>query len=833
MPQWAMRFADPSVCPSCAAPINGMVACATCGFSLTSQPARELWQTLLQADALLEKARSVGAAPATAAPATAVPAPPTSAPLPSAPPRLDRPVSRTWSTGSILLALGALFILIAGFIFITVSWGSLGVTGRALVLLAFTAVVGVLAAYISRRGLRGSAEALWSVFLGLVTVDWFAAWGQGLFGLDSLPFVAVATAWSVVMFAAGLAIIRWARTRLDGGEGLLAPMIVAGVAPWFGAVVLGVQLYDSEDWSPFWAGVVATAFVVALLLVSLRLTQHVTSILLAAAGAFGVVLLIGAALAEAFDNPSLHDLTAERHGLPLLVVVLAAVGTGLLERRGVVGASAVAVLGAATLIALPVETAHVDRGGLIVVAGLVVLGAFVLRRTDSWSRGARIATAILAGGLTLAALPWLGSLGSFVERSFQDSRGDHPFWSRPAAIDDGSGPWWLATVVFAALAVGTVLARWWPELKAARTWLVPASTVVAGAGVVVALAAGEAAFTVVALATIAVGLVLSEVPPRSNLAWSLVGPVVVALAPILPPPSRSATLAVWCVAAVVLATVGVRSTDAMRREAVAFAATGWGLGAAGIGTDLADQAPRLVALSLVVAAAIGLAVASSLFRAVAGRRGVEAGTVLVAVVGITIASSGDVSLGWQAAIWTVLGASVSLVSLFTPDRPHLRWVGFAALGLAYVLRLVASDVETVEAYTLPFGIVLIGAGLWWMRGRPEVSSVRALGSGLLLTLLPSLPAALDEPTSLRALLLGIGAFVAVGGGVAKRWNAPFVAGAAILLLLAIANVGPLALGLPRWVLIASAGAIFIGAGVTWENRVRDGRAVTSYVTSMR
>ena len=216
-----------------------------------------------------------------------------------------------------------------------------------------------------------------------------------------------------------------------------------------------------------------------------------------------------------------------------------------------------------------------------------------------------------------------------------------------------------------------------------------------------------------------------------------------------------------------------------------------------------------------------------------GRRGIEAATVLIAAVGIGIASVGDVSLGWLAAIWTVLGAAVSLISLFTPDRPYFRWVGFGALGFAYVLRLVASDVETVEAYTLPFGAVLLLAGLWWMRGRPEVTTVRALGSGLLLALLPSLPFALDEPTGLRALLLGIGAFVALAIGAAKKWKAPFIIGAAILLLLVLVNVGPLALALPRWVLIASAGALLLGAGVTWEDRVRNGRAVTTYVASMR
>ena len=82
----------------------------------------------------------------------------------------------------------------------------------------------------------------------------------------------------------------------------------------------------------------------------------------------------------------------------------------------------------------------------------------------------------------------------------------------------------------------------------------------------VALAAGEVPFTVAHLAAIALGAALSEAPPRDNLAWSLVGPAVVALAPVLPLPSRSATLVVWLIAAAVLAAIVIRSKDKWRRE---------------------------------------------------------------------------------------------------------------------------------------------------------------------------------------------------------------------------------------------------------------------------
>ena len=65
--------------------------------------------------------------------------------------------------------------------------------------------------------------------------------------------------------------------------------------------------------------------------------------------------------------------------------------------------------------------------------------------------------------------------------------------------------------------------------------------------------------------------------------------------------------------------------------------------------------------------------------------------------------------------------------------------GSALLGVAYVLRLAASDVDVVEAYTLPFAAFLLAAGLWAMRKQDGLGSVRALLPGMALAMLPSLP----------------------------------------------------------------------------------------------
>lgn len=824
-----MRFANPLACPDCGGAIAGNTSCPHCGLDLTTTEVRELWQLLLKADETLDRARRaprISAAPA--ATAQAAPRSPTLPPYRAQPSTPAVPVKRPISTGSVLLSLGALCILVAGFIFITVSWGSLGVTGRAVVLFAFTGIVGGLAAWVTGRGLRGSAEALWAVFLGLFTLDWFAARSQGLWGLDGVSFTIVATVWSAALFTIAALIV--VRSKAHVGRNLVAPMVGAGLAPWFGAVVLGVKLRDSSDWTVFWAVFAATLFASAFLLAALRLRHVVTWALLAGFTAAAAALTVSAAVVEAVDAPSLTELTRDAHGVPLLLTVVAAVAVGLLERRTTLVAAAYSALGAALLLGLPVEDAWQGRGAFVVAAALVVLGAVALRGTDGWSRGGRFATAAIAVGLGVAAAPWLANLGSIVSEGALGSGGED-FWFRSSATSESPGPWWLAAIVFGALSAGVVLARWWPEARDIRTGILPVALVVSTVGVLSAIAAASPPYVMLALVAIALGALLAEVFAGEHPAWSLAGPALVALAPVVPLPSLSATLVVWLVAALMLAAIAVRSKARWRAEPTAFAAASWGMGAAGIAVSLADAQDRWIALSLVATAGVGIAAASTVMRTRLGRLGVEAAAALIAVVGLGLAA--DISLMWQALLWTVIGVVLVLLGFVTPDRPYFRWIGSGALGVAYVLRLAASDVETIEAYTLPFGVLLLAAGLWAMRGDDPPSSMRTLAPAVTLSLVPSLPQALADPDSLRALLLGLGALLFLAVGAWKHWKAPFIAGALVLAILVIVNLGPYAFVIPRWVLIAGAGALLLGAGVTWEDRVRDGRAVARYVVAMR
>ena len=831
-----MKFADAGVCPSCRGRLEHATTCPHCGLDLTSHEVQQAWQALVVADQWIDRARSLQS--------TNVPSEPTPATQPPQhPPDVAQPrPKRSVSAGSVLLALGAGLILVAGTIFITVSWGSLGVLGRALALLAVTALIGALGWFVTRRGLRASAEAVWSVFFGLLTLDWFAARDQGLAGLDSWPGGVSAAVWAVLVIGATLVVVPSGRRHLS--KVLLAPSIVAGIAAWVGAGGLAAELADEIAGADFWPAGLATGAAIVAGLVLRRGGVRVGWWISGAGAATYGLFAIGFAVGDAAEYPSLRGLVVDAHGLPLLVVVVLAVTSGLLVGRIRWAASALAVAGAATLVTLPIEDASPERGAYLAVACLVGAMAWVIGRENDWLRGVRLAVAVGTAGLALASAPWVGRLLVIVVEGASADRTDdlltrlHP--------DDAPevGPWWVALVVTVGLVAALAGARRWPESARLRAHLHPAAVCVGVAGALATAAVVDLPAVVIGGALVAGGAVLSLAPAGMPRGWHWVGPAVVALAPLSTLSSWPAAVIVWPAAAVVLGAAALRTSIVELRLSAAFTGTAWGLAIVLPALELVDGDDRWTALALVVAGLVGLAASLFAINDDLTHVAVESASAIVGVVGLAVASVVS-TLGFASLAWTVAGAGVVVLGLTSPRRTWYRWVGSALLGVAYVLRLAASDVDVVEAYTLPFAAFLLAVGLWVMRGsavrrpdpgtptRDRPGSVRALLPGVVTAMLPSLPFALDEPTSLRALLLGIGAALALVVGVWRRWQVPFVAGALVLAALTLANVGPVALAVPRWILLAVVGAVLGGAGITWEDRVRDGRAAIRYVGSMR
>lgn len=844
-----MRFADPQACPDCRGAIAGHSTCPQCGLDLTMPEVRQLWQTLLQADELLARAtsRRDQAGPVVPPTAPTQPTPPRAAPAPAAPqapppptpsadpyasfptgpqPSPAPPRERRWSVGTILLTLGAFGLIVAGFIFVTRSWGDLGLVGRTLVLMGVTAVFVALGIWVTRRPLRASAEAVWTIVLALLTLDFFAARHEGMLGLGGMSIAWAWAVWGTV--AVGLAILISLFSRPHVKADLIAPAIAGGIGITIGGIgAANVPPDGSLAWRSILALVVAGLLALATRPAGLRpmtLTARIVT-----AGFF--VWAYAVAFFELVDHPALDELVGDGRGGPLALMAVAAMVIAWLVHQVRIPAVALAVVAVSGLVIAPAAAEWEPEGfwlALAVLASLLAMAA--ARGTDDWARGVRVGAIPVI--VSLAALPValladvgeaLGRAGDTAWSGAWDGRVD-------SQLAEDTAPWVVPIVLAALLVVAWFVPRW-PELAKVRPHAWSVLAVVGGVGVIDAVVVARlplwSAVAVVVLAAAALLVVHLRVP--SVLLAGPASAVLTAAASLLAASHQGVSAAAWIVGALVLAGLALAKGPVELRHA--YAVGGVGLGVAGLSAtaDLLDPPHAVPALVAVITSLALVAAAGLRWRDHPVRLSVEAAAGFAGFVAlVTEGPSGEL-----AVRWTIAGVALIALSFVVPQRRWYLWPGGVALVVAYVLLIVDSGFSFVEAYTLPLGAIALAVGLYAARRQPQTSTWLLLGPGLAIALLPSVPQALADPTELRALLLGLGAIVALALGIRLGWQAPFVSGTVILVLLVLFNIGPYANAAPRVVLIAVVSAILLGVGITWEDRVRDGRKLVGYVRSMR
>jgi hypothetical protein len=142
-------------------------------------------------------------------------------------------------------------------------------------------------------------------------------------------------------------------------------------------------------------------------------------------------------------------------------------------------------------------------------------------------------------------------------------------------------------------------------------------------------------------------------------------------------------------------------------------------------------------------------------------------------------------------------------------------------------------VHVPEAYTLPSALALVCVGVWRLHRDDRSATLTVLAPGLALATVPSLVAMLDDPYSLRALLLGAACLGLTVAGTVLRLTAPLVVGATVGTLLVLRELAPYAAQVPTWLSIGVAGAVLLVVGITWESRMSDVRRASRYVASLR
>ncbi|MFF0874703.1 SCO7613 C-terminal domain-containing membrane protein [Micromonospora aurantiaca (nom. illeg.)] len=836
-------------CPGCGAPADLVAGCRACGrppyppaaevvrldreitelvprveaARLTYQDLSGRLVTARQRRAVLAaRIRQEIPAPRAAGPAPlAAPTPPRQLPPTPVAVRPGGAETSTRAVQGLLFVLGGLLLGTAAVVFTAVAWSTFGVAGRALILLAVTALALVAPLVARARGLRGTAETLASVALLLVVLDGSAAWSVDLFGVTGLPgsrYAALVAAGSAAV-AAGYALV----SRLT--------------APWFAAWLLAQPVLPlaAAAFRPTAAGWALVLTAVALgdlaVVVVLRRrtsgnrtalvagrvlgwTGHGTALVLAAGCA-----LVPLAVGHAAGTPLLA-------GGPLLVVALALVAGGLAAGGRLWRATTTGLLVPVLAVALIRPVGEWRSGLLLIAAGLVVAAlAGAVRALPAPVRtGPLVGALAVAAALGQVAVVLTGLVGASTASvgfpAWQGGR-DVPVpswgWQLPVALLLTAGAVALLTpravrplagvaaAGLVALAAPAVTATPWPlvlvvDLATAAALLLAAvarprggrvvvpvtasaGAVLLGHALLVGCAAPGGAVAVLAV-TAVLGAALATLGRRGQGAQPVVGGVALAVSLLAVPAGVAVALlglgapAWWqlrgATAAVVVPVVVVLAVRRLWTDLSGYASTGLAVALAGVGLGpLVAPGGEPVAPYAAVGVLLALAAGAGSRPAVALRAvgAVLAAMALLAVSPVVLTLLVDLPVQPWSGVPAAAAASA----------------GTARAGLVLLLLGVAAGAYAATdrraawwLAALPFGAVALpvlaeAAGAPW----PVVPAV-AFGVGLAALLVVALTGARPVvlvPLGAVLAVPGFGGLLATRAGTLAALGALVVAGA--------------------------------------------------------
>ncbi|MFC5728016.1 MULTISPECIES: SCO7613 C-terminal domain-containing membrane protein [Nocardioides] len=834
-----MRYADPTLCPDCRSALpRGVPTCPTCQLLVRHPLAIRLFGTLQTADTLLVQLRSasdefhaVGArqsVPAGAAqgatpppppppPASALPGPHRAPVAPVAPVALGGGVGFA-SVPKILLGLGALCLLVAALVFLAVSWSALGVGGRTAVLAGFTLAAGASALILHRAGLRVAGESLIVVALGMLGLDVLGAGAAGWLGDGPDGVVTLTT--GLVLSAAGAAL---GLVRVGDRPRLVAPQIISGI----GLLTAYLGAMDTTD-HRLLAGHALTVLGIGVVL----LARSISLPALMWSHLVGVALVwtatAGIALTDAILEPTLDQLWLRGSGWSLLATAALMLLPGVVVRERTMllaGASCAATILTVTATLPSIDTDAATFG--LVALGVSAAWVLVFGALPTGVRAIAIAPsivgtvilfglALVAGGVAFAR--WVEIESAFGSPLDVGLRRPDPV-TEPLLLV----PSLVVIVVFLALLS--------PDRGrgALRVWA-QALTLTAGVGAAVTLASYDVllavpvtALTLTALAAAAFALTARGARAAGFGAAAL---VLAALASILAVPSSTLTLVVAGVGFLVALGFAAVARDRVLKVLGGLTTAPALALAIGAGVDVAAAGAAWVAIPIL--AGVGV-VALCL-----PRLEVELSAIGTALVAFPVSLATAADAGGLAAFWlTVAGCLACASALLHESRRSVAWAGGVLLLLASWVRLADLDVSDPEPYTLPLAALLLAFGLWRMRKDDAVGTAEALLPGLTLATVPSLIWVLQDPVSIRALVLGTGCLVLSIAGAALRWSAPLLTGATVGAVVVVREIGAYPGEIPRWVWIALAGMLLIVAGITWERRLLELRNAAGFLGRLR
>ncbi|MDL9980520.1 SCO7613 C-terminal domain-containing membrane protein [Microbacterium sp. ASV49] len=245
-----------------------------------------------------------------------------------------------------------------------------------------------------------------------------------------------------------------------------------------------------------------------------------------------------------------------------------------------------------------------------------------------------------------------------------------------------------------------------------------------------------------------------------------------------------------------------------------------------------------------IALVIGLGAVTLWCRRNAGRTRIEqwmtASVVVVSAIPVALVAGIERPLAIALAPVIVL-ALLHVVSALPAARPLSdplpAWTILGTLAVVSLLTLVGRAVDPFDLVTATVGLAMVAAGLIRMRRTPTLRSWPALGPGFAVLLVPSLIADYTDPVTWRLVTVGIVALATMLFGILRRLQAPFLLGAAVLVVHGVTQLWPI---IARnydqvwwWLWIAIAGVILIAIAATYERQLRFAKRMIRTVASLR
>ncbi len=833
-----MTGSDHDACPACGAGTRTEQWCGVCGLDLRSETAGGLRSLTGRLAATEVELASVAARRDALASELAqrrwesdrrapMPAPDIPAFRPFARPGAGTNTAE-WGVErvrNLLLWTGATLLALSALAFTAVAWTHLGPGGRAALLIAFTVVSAVMASALRSR-LPATAGAFTGLTIALALIDWQVVRRAGV-----APGMSTKAWW-----ATGTAVV----SGLSAGLGRIAAPVparraIALLLPV--SAVLAIAANASASWSVALSlAVLAAAMVAALHFVTPRSDDQVVAATLRLGA--GAVWFGGALYAlDAAIEPTRFVETM----LPAAVMLAFTLAPGLAARPAPgtfdsIDRVPMAFLVFAAVIGAALTLASASLGSIGMLTFAAVFGGFAIvaapHLASTWSRAAHAAgIASGAAGLVFAvsgaAVAVFGPLAWFAE-AWTGNTG-----TRAARVvagpqtSDAVGLGWCAVAILIVTAAALACTSR-PRTNARRAFDTQTRRAGAVGFVLLAIAlapiaAGASALVAGAVTAGATALAMlgAAVAARRDDKRALTSGLLVVVTAV---PAAGWAALTRTTSIVVLATVLISAL-----AAAAVGRSGWLRAAhAAIGTSAAitlaavsmlagDRTRPSAGFAALIVAGVVMVVGSLARKDTADGPVVEIVGATGMIVGVALALP---SVTWVGAGLTAM-VPLFLVASVRRDRTYTyaTSAGAAALGATWVW-LAGADVKVVEAYTLPAAAIALAVGtLAWKTGRAR--SWLNLGPACAIALGPTLALAIARNDDTRAVTVGIAGLAVLLLGARRRLQAPIVLGAITLVALGIDKIGPHAVRLPRWTVLAIAGALLLWVGTTFERRRDD------------